>query len=303
MRPVSHRGPVGPARRNGTGRAAERYGPRRYRARAAPVPPGFGAGWDHAELQLVRRCAARVPGPARARGRAGGPPLVCLAGARGGTPRTWGPRGLDARRELIVPDGRGTGGSPPPEDPTGYAFPSLAEDVEALRRHLGLERIALLGHSAGRRPRRRTPPPAPSTCPTWYWSAPVRGSRANCPTTRGRSSTPARTSRGGPTRRPPWSGCGSPPTWRRYVNCCCGRPRWATGGGRSRSAPRREPGRPARAGGARRVLAGRGRGRAAAIVARLREVACPVLVLTGARDAMAGTGRGPWSRTASRTRA
>ncbi|MCC3769603.1 alpha/beta fold hydrolase, partial [Streptomyces sp. UNOC14_S4] len=33
-------------------------------------------------------------------------------------------------------------------DPTGYAFPTLAEDVEALRAHLGLDRFALLAHDA-----------------------------------------------------------------------------------------------------------------------------------------------------------
>ncbi|NGO70943.1 alpha/beta fold hydrolase, partial [Streptomyces boncukensis] len=37
----------------------------------------------------------------------------------------------------------------PPATPGAYAFPRLAEDVEALRAHLGLERFALLAHDAG----------------------------------------------------------------------------------------------------------------------------------------------------------
>jgi pimeloyl-ACP methyl ester carboxylesterase len=48
----------------------------------------------------------------------------------------------------VIPDLRGTGDSQVGVDPSGYAFPALAEDIEALRAHLGLERFALLGHSA-----------------------------------------------------------------------------------------------------------------------------------------------------------
>lgn len=83
------------------------------------------------------------------RAPAGAPPLVCLAG---------GPArdaayledlgGLDTLRPLVIPDSRGTGDSQPAADPAAYAFPRLAEDVEALRGHLGLERLALLAHSA-----------------------------------------------------------------------------------------------------------------------------------------------------------
>ncbi|WP_030614434.1 alpha/beta fold hydrolase [Streptomyces sclerotialus] len=77
------------------------------------------------------------------------PPLVCLAGGPARDATYLGDLGgLDADRRLIVPDSRGTGGSPPAEDPAAYAFPRLAEDLEALRTHLGLERFALLAHSA-----------------------------------------------------------------------------------------------------------------------------------------------------------
>jgi len=54
-----------------------------------------------------------------------------------------------AGRTLVVPDPRGTGDSPDPADPTAYGPSRLADDLDALRAHLGLERIDLLGHSAG----------------------------------------------------------------------------------------------------------------------------------------------------------
>src|SRR5690606_7770714 len=41
------------------------------------------------------------------------------------------------------------GGTPAPADPAKYAYPSLARDVDALRAHLGIETIDVLGHSAG----------------------------------------------------------------------------------------------------------------------------------------------------------
>ncbi|GAB2764642.1 alpha/beta hydrolase [Terrabacter koreensis] len=71
------------------------------------------------------------------------------------TPEGLGPVGtlgglaVRAGRSLVVPDPRGTGASPRPGDPTAYAAPRLADDLEALRRHLGLDTFDLLGHSAG----------------------------------------------------------------------------------------------------------------------------------------------------------
>ena len=77
-------------------------------------------------------------------------PLVCLAGGPAREAAYLGDLGgLSALRPLVVPDQRGTGDSPPPATPGAYAFPRLAEDVEALRAHLGLERFALLAHDAG----------------------------------------------------------------------------------------------------------------------------------------------------------
>jgi pimeloyl-ACP methyl ester carboxylesterase len=84
--------------------------------------------------------------------RAGaGHPLVCLPGGPGRTPDYLGDLGgLGGSRELILPDTRGTGESAVPADPaTTYRCDRLARDVEALRAELGLERIDLLGHSAG----------------------------------------------------------------------------------------------------------------------------------------------------------
>jgi proline iminopeptidase len=83
--------------------------------------------------------------------RAGsGPPLVCVPGGPGRSPRYLGDLGgLGHSRELILPDIRGTGDSEVPADPGAYRCDRIARDVEALRAGLGLERMDLLGHSAG----------------------------------------------------------------------------------------------------------------------------------------------------------
>jgi len=57
--------------------------------------------------------------------------------------------GLSAHRSLVLLDLRGTGESAVPVDPASYRCDRLVDDVEALRAHLGLEQIDLLGHSAG----------------------------------------------------------------------------------------------------------------------------------------------------------
>jgi pimeloyl-ACP methyl ester carboxylesterase len=83
--------------------------------------------------------------------RAGaGQPLICLPG---------GPRqasaylgdlgGLSAHRSLVLLDLRGTGRSAVPADPASYRCDRQVADVEALRGRLGLDRLDLLGHSAG----------------------------------------------------------------------------------------------------------------------------------------------------------
>ena len=57
--------------------------------------------------------------------------------------------GLDAHRALARLDLRGTGASDAPTDPASYRCDRQVADVEAVRRHLGLERLDLLAHSAG----------------------------------------------------------------------------------------------------------------------------------------------------------
>jgi len=78
-----------------------------------------------------------------------GDPVVCVPGGPADSRYLGDLGGLSAHRRLVVPDLRGNGGSAVPADVTTYRCDHLAEDVEALRRHLGLDRVDLLGHSAG----------------------------------------------------------------------------------------------------------------------------------------------------------
>jgi pimeloyl-ACP methyl ester carboxylesterase len=79
-----------------------------------------------------------------------GRPLVCLPGGPMQDSAYLGELGgLPAHRRLVMVDPRGTGGSAAPRDPASYRCHRLVDDVEALREHLGLDRLDLLGHSAG----------------------------------------------------------------------------------------------------------------------------------------------------------
>ena len=78
-----------------------------------------------------------------------GPPQVCVPGGPGQAAAYLGDLGgLDGERTLILLDNRGTGASPAPLDPGTYRVGQLVRDVEALRAHLGLDRMDLFGHSA-----------------------------------------------------------------------------------------------------------------------------------------------------------
>ena len=79
-----------------------------------------------------------------------GPPLLCHPGGPGFSSAYFDDLpDLAAQRTLLLLDPRGTGGSDRPADPTAYDLGDYAGDIEALRAHLGLERIDLLGHSHG----------------------------------------------------------------------------------------------------------------------------------------------------------
>ncbi|MEV6589517.1 alpha/beta fold hydrolase [Streptomyces acidicola] len=79
-----------------------------------------------------------------------GEPLVVLPGGPMRASEYLGDLGgLDAHRQLVLLDLRGTGQSAVPRDPATYRCDRLVDDVEALRVRLGLERMDVLAHSAG----------------------------------------------------------------------------------------------------------------------------------------------------------
>jgi len=78
-----------------------------------------------------------------------GPVLVAHPGGPGFSSRYFDDlAGLGRHRTLVLLDPRGTGGSTAPANGS-YAIDDYVEDVEELRRHLGLDRIDVLGHSHG----------------------------------------------------------------------------------------------------------------------------------------------------------
>ncbi|MEU1071300.1 MULTISPECIES: alpha/beta fold hydrolase [unclassified Streptomyces] len=78
-----------------------------------------------------------------------GQPLICLPGGALRASACLGDLGgLSAHRRLVLLDLRGTGDSAAPRDPSSYRCDRMTDDVEALREHLGLERVDLLAHSA-----------------------------------------------------------------------------------------------------------------------------------------------------------
>jgi pimeloyl-ACP methyl ester carboxylesterase len=80
----------------------------------------------------------------------GAAPLVCIPGGAMRDAAYLGDLGgLAGHRTLIVLHLRGTGGSAEPADPATYRCDRQVPDLEALRAHLGLDRIELFAHSAG----------------------------------------------------------------------------------------------------------------------------------------------------------
>ena len=79
-----------------------------------------------------------------------GPLLVCHPGGPGFSSRYFGDlAGLGESFTLVLLNPRGSEGSDRPSDPRAYATEDYVADLEELRRHLGVERMLLLGHSHG----------------------------------------------------------------------------------------------------------------------------------------------------------
>ena len=79
--------------------------------------------------------------------RGSGPLLVCHPGGPGGSAAEFEDfAGLDDTFELVLFSPRGSHGSDPADD---YSLSSYVADVEALRTHLGVEQLNLLGFSHG----------------------------------------------------------------------------------------------------------------------------------------------------------
>lgn len=232
--------------------------------------------------------------PARGGDGRSRPPLVCLAGGPGRDAAYLGDLGgLDAHRDLIVPDSRGTGGSPTAADPGSYSFPRLAEDLEALRDHLGLERLVLLAHDA-----------AATTAQAYAAAHPARTARLVlvCPDSRLQGELP----------RDAWEifrSRAAEPWWpeadraaRRLAEThdpeevrallpLAAPPAYGRWQEPQRAHAAAEPGQThpvPRAG----FWQGVDEAARRALLAGLREADCPTLVITGARDAVAGTRAG-----------
>ena len=79
-----------------------------------------------------------------------GSPLLCHSGGPGAPAGYFaGLPEIAGERKVLFLDPRGTGASDRPADPRAYELEDYAADVEAIREHLGLERLDLLGHSHG----------------------------------------------------------------------------------------------------------------------------------------------------------
>jgi len=80
-----------------------------------------------------------------------GSPLVIVHGGPGASHDYFLPylAPLARNHQLIFIDERGSGKSQKLDDPAGYTVEAMVEDLEAVRKDLGLGRIALFGHSYG----------------------------------------------------------------------------------------------------------------------------------------------------------
>jgi pimeloyl-ACP methyl ester carboxylesterase len=79
-----------------------------------------------------------------------GPVLVCHPGGPGFSAQYFGDlAGLWEKFALVLLNPRGTASSSRPANPGAYRIEDYVSDLEELRKHLGLERMLLLGHSHG----------------------------------------------------------------------------------------------------------------------------------------------------------
>jgi pimeloyl-ACP methyl ester carboxylesterase len=79
-----------------------------------------------------------------------GPPLLLHPGGPGCSSPYFGElEELAAERTLLLLDPRGTGRSDRPAEPSGYDLEDYAADIDAIRSHLGIDRLDLVGHSHG----------------------------------------------------------------------------------------------------------------------------------------------------------
>lgn len=102
----------------------------------------YGLRVDHFDSADGTRLAYRRRGQGR--------PLICLPGGPMQASSYLGDLGgLSAHGQMVLLDLRGTGSSAIPADPASYRCDRQVDDVEALRLHLGLDEVDLVGHSAG----------------------------------------------------------------------------------------------------------------------------------------------------------
>jgi proline iminopeptidase len=80
-----------------------------------------------------------------------GPVFICLHGGKGNSGDYFFPylSPLADEFNMAYVDERGSGKSKPVPDSTHISYPGMAQDIENLIVHLGVENVALLGHSFG----------------------------------------------------------------------------------------------------------------------------------------------------------
>jgi pimeloyl-ACP methyl ester carboxylesterase len=81
--------------------------------------------------------------------RGAGPLVVCVPGGPGMDPEAYFASADLPGHELLIFAPRGTGESSRPDPPDAYRMADYVSDVEALRTHLGLERLTVYGNSHG----------------------------------------------------------------------------------------------------------------------------------------------------------